>query len=448
MTRLTRQQKEAIGLLQIGTFLEYFDLMLYVHMAVLLNELFFPKTDVHTASLLTAFAFCSTYVLRPFGALFFGYIGDNIGRKTTVILTTTMMAISCMIMANLPTYAQIGVTAAWVVTACRMVQGLSSLGEIMGAEIYVTEITKPPHQYPAVSFISIASNFGSLAALCVAALATHYGFNWRMAFWIGACIALVGSVARTRLRETPEFLALKEKIKRARSEQVNNISGTKKLPKMRHQEDWKEKIPYSTSFYYFLVYCGWPLTFYLAYMYFIPVLKTKFGYSPEDIISHNLWVAFVTIFVAIGWSWMSYYIYPLKILKVRGFMALILMALLPFLLEVSSSPIHIFILQTLILSLHLGGVPADSIFIKRFPVYRRFTATTFLYALTRAVMYIITSFGVIYLTEWFGFYGILIITIPICIGFLAGVYHFEKLEKSSPQSVFTPAELTHDQAAA
>ena len=63
---LSRNQKEAIGLLQVGTFLEYFDLMLYVHMAVLLNELFFPETDPHITALLGAFAFCSTYVLRPF----------------------------------------------------------------------------------------------------------------------------------------------------------------------------------------------------------------------------------------------------------------------------------------------------------------------------------------------------------------------------------------------
>jgi MHS family proline/betaine transporter-like MFS transporter len=80
-------------------------------MAVLLNELFFPKTDSHTSSLLMAFAFCSTYFLRPIGALIFGYIGDHIGRKVTVVITTTMMSFSCLIMANLPTYAQIGVTA-------------------------------------------------------------------------------------------------------------------------------------------------------------------------------------------------------------------------------------------------------------------------------------------------------------------------------------------------
>ena len=81
---LNRGQKEAVGLLSIGTFLEYFDLMLYVHMAVLLNELFFPKTDPFTASLLSAFAFCSSYILRPFGALIFGFIGDFIGRKSVI----------------------------------------------------------------------------------------------------------------------------------------------------------------------------------------------------------------------------------------------------------------------------------------------------------------------------------------------------------------------------
>ena len=93
---LTREQKEAIGLLSIGTFLEYFDLFLYVHMAVLLNDLFFPPTDPHTAQLLSAFAFCTTFVFRPLGALVFGYVGDTIGRRATLVITTFMMAIACI----------------------------------------------------------------------------------------------------------------------------------------------------------------------------------------------------------------------------------------------------------------------------------------------------------------------------------------------------------------
>jgi len=197
--KLTKEQKEAIGLLSIGTFLEYFDLMLYVHMAVLLNELFFPKTDPNTASLITAFSFCSIFVFRPFGALIFGYIGDNIGRKATVVITTFLMSISCVVMATLPTYAQIGITASWIITICRVVQGMSSMGEIVGAEIYLTEVVKPPLQYPVVMVIAIASILGGVFALALASLFTSYGFNWRYAFWIGAVIALVGAIARTTL---------------------------------------------------------------------------------------------------------------------------------------------------------------------------------------------------------------------------------------------------------
>ncbi len=144
---LTREQKQAVGLLSIGTLLEYFDLMLYVHMTVLLNELFFPKTDPLTASLLSAFAFCSTFVFRPFGALIFGWLGDKIGRKIVVIITTAMMSCSCIAMAIIPTYAEIGITATVIVTLCRVIQGLSSMGEVIGAEIYISETIRKPYRY-------------------------------------------------------------------------------------------------------------------------------------------------------------------------------------------------------------------------------------------------------------------------------------------------------------
>jgi MFS transporter, MHS family, proline/betaine transporter len=193
--RLTKEQKEVVGLLSIGTFLEYFDLMLYVHMAVLLNELFFPKTDPFTSSLLSAFAFCSTYILRPFGALLLGYIGDNIGRKATIIISTGIMALSCIIMANVPTYAQIGIAASWVVTVCRILQGLSSLSEIIGAEIYLLESFKPPVVYPMVCIIIVFSALGGFAALGIATLSTSLNFNWRMAFWFGTGIALIRVLA-------------------------------------------------------------------------------------------------------------------------------------------------------------------------------------------------------------------------------------------------------------
>lgn len=136
-------------------------------MAVVLNNLFFPTTtDPHYSQLLSSFAFCSTYILRPFGALILGYIGDQIGRKATVIITTGMMALTCLTMANLPTYAQIGITASWLITICRIVQGLFSMSEIIGAQLYLTESIKPPLRYPAVAMVVVASAFGGLILLC------------------------------------------------------------------------------------------------------------------------------------------------------------------------------------------------------------------------------------------------------------------------------------------
>jgi MFS family permease len=387
-------------------------------MAVLLNELFFPKTDPHTAALLTAFAFCSTYVLRPFGALLFGWIGDNIGRKTTVIITTMMMSISCVIMANLPTYAQIGISAAWIVTGCRIFQGLSSMGEVIGAEIYITEITKPPAQYPAAAFPSVSAALGGTVALGVAVLVTIYEGNWRIAFWIGAGIAVIGSIARTKLRETPEFLAEKNKQKQ------------EEYPKIQ----WNlksNKIDKSILLNYFLIYCGWPLVFYLSFFYFNPTLKEMFSYSTEDIITHNFWLSIVLLVTKYFWTHLSYKIHPLKILQMRGLIFIILSCFIPTLCYLSTMPLHIFVLQILLLATPLEAAPAQAILIKSIGVLKRFTATSCIYAISRALVYVITSLCLVYLTEEFGHYGLWIIMIPISTGFLWGVNHFIKLEKSA-----------------
>jgi MFS family permease len=219
--KLTRDQKEAIGLLSIGTFLEYFDLMLYIHMAVLLNELFFSQSDPHNKKLLEAFAFCSTFVFRPIGAAIFGYIGDNIGRKSTITITTFLMAGCCFAMMLIPTYAQIGFTASLLITACRVIQGMSSMGEIIGAALYVTEIVKPPMQYSAVTLVAAFANLGTIAALLVATLVISFDYNWRYAFGFGMIIALVGGVARQKLRETPDFVDVKLKFSKISKDLLN-----------------------------------------------------------------------------------------------------------------------------------------------------------------------------------------------------------------------------------
>ncbi len=408
---LSRSQKEAVGLLQIGTFLEYFDLMLYVHMAVLLNELFFPKTDPHTAALITAFAFCTTYALRPFGALLFGWIGDNIGRKPTVIITTTMMSLSCVVMANLPTYAQVGISAAWIVTLCRAIQGLSSMGEVVGAQVYVSELVKPPSQFPAVGFISVATAIGAFVALGFATMVTRYEYNWRIAFWAGAGIAVIGSIARTRLRETPNFIEAKNLKKSSTSV---NLKTSKQ-----------------TLWHLLAIYFGWPLSFYVAYMYFNPLLKDKFWYSSEQIIEHNLIIAFFSLISLITVSILSSRINPLCILRVKGWVTLFLVSITPFYITKITDASHLLLLQSLLIIFALDVCPALPIFFNALPVLKRITATSFIYAASRALIYIITSFGLVYCSEIIGNFGLWVISIPVCFAFLCGVNYFEKLENKN-----------------
>jgi len=429
--KLTKEQKQAVGLLSIGTFLEYFDLMLYVHMAVLLNELFFPESDPSTKSLYLALTFCSTYFLRPIGALIFGWLGDNMGRKYTVIITTFMMAISCFVMAILPTYAQIGISSTCIVIICRIVQGMSSMGEVVGASLYLTETIKKPKRYTIVAFLNLFPALGGVFALGIASIATlDYKYDglrdlWRAAFLIGGVVALVGSIARTVLRETPDFADAKRRVIK-RFEEGNR---DKKI--LESNPAWTEKINKMTALAMFGVQCAYPVCFYLAYIHCGNILKNSFGYSVEQIIHQNFFLAIIEIIAILPLIYLCRYFYPIFILKVKLVTFAVFVLICPYLFNNVTNPYHIFLIQSFIMLFVLDDVPASPIFAIYFPVFKRFTSIAVIYALSRAFMYVITSFGLIYLTKYFGNYGLLVIIIPVLIGYTFGLFHFERLEKKS-----------------
>jgi MFS family permease len=430
-TSLTKEQKHAVGLLSIGTFLEYFDLMLYVHMAVLLNELFFPKVDPFTTSLISAFAFSATFVFRPFGALIFGYIGDNYGRKSTVIITTAMMSMSCLVMAYLPTYKDIGITAAILVTICRIVQGISSMGEMIGAEIYITEITKPPIQYPAVTYIMTFGSFGAAAALGVATLVTSFGFSWRIAFGIGSVIAVVGMVARTTLRETPEFADAKRQLKKIFKDIGEKTSLNIDEKTLDSNIVANQKVSFKTTLSYFFIQSIAPVTFCFTYLHCSTILKDNFFYNSTQIIHHNFIISMIALLESAVQNYLCFKIYPLTIIKFRLFICIFFLPVLPYLLSNASSPFELMLIQTFFIFFKPCLFPATPIFIKHFPVFKRFTYVSWLYALARALMYVVTSFGLVYLVKHFNQYGILFVIIPTTIGFTWGIFHFSKLEKEA-----------------
>jgi len=427
--KLGSEQKKAVGLLSIGTFLEYFDLMLYIHMAVLLNELFFPKTDPFTASLLSAFAFCSSYILRPFGALIFGFIGDFIGRKSVIVITTIIMAITCTTIAVLPTYAQIGITASWIITICRMVQGMAASAESRGAEIYITESIKPPLQYPLVAIITVFSAVGTSFALGISSIFTNVNIfgtenqYWRVAFFLGALIGLVGGVARTSLREASEFANKKKMLKMKFTD--NKIEWDKNYFK----DTFDNEKTFLTSLAYFIICCARPPCFYFIYIYCSDVLKHDFGLSAGAIISHNFWVSIVDMCGLLFLAYISSRIYPLTILKAKLFLFFTCIIFFPAAMYTYPSELTVFVFQCLASLFVFDDVPASPVFYKHFPIIKRFTYTSLLSSFAKLMTYAITSFGLVYSTKYFGYYGIFLILIPVGIVYYFAVKYFEGLEK-------------------
>lgn len=137
---LSGDEKKALGIVLTGNFLEYFDLMLFSHLAFVVTPYFMPKTNPTVAKMLAIFTFSSSFVIRPFAAYFWGYIGDHFGRVVVLSYTTMIMAISCLLIPNIPSFAEWGYGATLMIIGCRILQGFSSAGEAKGAEIFVAEV--------------------------------------------------------------------------------------------------------------------------------------------------------------------------------------------------------------------------------------------------------------------------------------------------------------------
>lgn len=409
---LTKRQRESVALILVGNFLEYFDLMLYAHMAIVLNDIFFPKSDPYTASLLAATTFSLTFVLRPLGALFFGYFGDRWGRKSTVIISTAIMAVASFVIASLPSYASIGVTASIVLTVCRIFQGFSSVGEVTGAHIYIAEIIAPPASHFYVSLIDICAGLGSFFALFIgsAFLLMDPESGWRWAFYLGSGIAVVGSIARTQLKETPEFIRA---LHRKKSNDIKVLDKT--IPCKGSKKN---------LFSYLGIECLFPIAFYISFIYIGDILRTKYGYSTDQVIHHNLLVTTVDVLCAYFMAHLALKFYPLHILKVRGILLLCFLAFFPYLMNHAESTWQVFIVQCCLAVLGSDGIPAYAILVRGFPTLSRYTQAGLAFSLSRAIMYPVTAYGCFFVGKWLGFEGIAAVIAIFTVIFLVSVSRF------------------------
>ncbi len=213
----------------LGTVFEWYDFYLYAVLAPFFAGLFFPPGN-NTAALLSAFAtYAAGFLVRPFGAVFFGRIGDIVGRKYTFLLTITLMGVSTVATGMIPAYETIGVWAPAMLVALRLVQGLALGGEYGGAATYVAEHSPTRARGYATSWIQTTATTGLLMALIVIALMRSQLFagdwplgysyhpetdfslwGWRIPFLISFFLLIISVYVRISLSESPLFKRLKE----------------------------------------------------------------------------------------------------------------------------------------------------------------------------------------------------------------------------------------------
>ena len=209
---MSKDEKFVIFASSLGTIFEWYDFYLYAVLAPFFAALFFP-TENATAALLSAFAtYAAGFLVRPFGAVIFGRVGDLVGRKYTFLVTIMVMGSATFLVGVLPTYSSIGWLAPILLVTLRLLQGLALGGEYGGAATYVAEHARPHERGYATSWIQTTATLGLLLALILIALCrgnmTAKDFaewGWRIPFLISVVLLVFSVYIRLKLNETPIF---------------------------------------------------------------------------------------------------------------------------------------------------------------------------------------------------------------------------------------------------
>src|SRR5437762_1501817 len=204
------EERRVIFASSLGTVFEWYDFYLYATLAPFFAALFFPPGN-ETAALLSAFAaYAAGFIVRPFGALVFGRLGDLVGRKYTFLVTLILMGGSTFAIGLIPGYAQIGVFAPILVLVLRLVQGLALGGEYGGAATYVAEHAPAAKRGFYTSFIQTTATLGLFVSIGVILIVRQSmgvseftSWGWRIPFILSAVLVGVSIYIRMKMEESP-----------------------------------------------------------------------------------------------------------------------------------------------------------------------------------------------------------------------------------------------------
>ncbi|WP_245479768.1 MFS transporter [Hansschlegelia zhihuaiae] len=230
---MTREEKKVILASSLGTIFEWYDFYLYGTLAVIIGKQFFSAFPPATQAIFALLAFAAGFLVRPFGALVFGRLGDLVGRKYTFLITIVIMGASTFLVGLLPSYAAIGWVAPVALIALRMLQGLALGGEYGGAAVYVAEHAPRGRRGFYTSWIQTTATLGLLLSLAVIvslrlwmgeqAFATDFQLpfglqgGWRIPFLASILLLAISVYIRLQMNESPAFVKMKEEGTRSKA---------------------------------------------------------------------------------------------------------------------------------------------------------------------------------------------------------------------------------------
>src|SRR6267378_3987043 len=218
------EERKVIFASSLGTVFEWYDFYLYATLAPFFAALFFPSGN-ETAALLSAFAtYAAGFLVRPFGAIVFGRIGDLVGRKYTFLVTIVFMGGATFLVGLLPTFQTIGWAAPVLLVTLRLVQGLALGGEYGGAATYVAEHAPNDRRGYDTAWIQTTATLGFFLALLVIGVCRVYmdakvfaDWGWRIPFWLSLILLVFSIYIRLKLHESPVFQKMKAEGKGSKS---------------------------------------------------------------------------------------------------------------------------------------------------------------------------------------------------------------------------------------
>ena len=233
---MTAEEKKVIFASSLGTVFEWYDFYLYGSLAAIIAKQFFAGLDAGSAFIFALLAFAAGFIVRPFGAIFFGRLGDMIGRKYTFLVTILIMGLSTFIVGILPNYAAIGVAAPIILIGLRLLQGLALGGEYGGAATYVAEHAPHGKRGAYTSWIQTTATLGLFLSLMVIlgtrtmiGEAAFADWGWRVPFLLSIFLLAISVWIRLSMNESPAFKKMKEEGKTSKAPLTESFGQWKNL---------------------------------------------------------------------------------------------------------------------------------------------------------------------------------------------------------------------------